>query len=93
MEAWGSDTVGVNQTRRFLCEWLSHLYRYVPVGLLEVLPQRINARPPAYFGRDELETLMASGDCTDWIKISEMLLGKAPEDFKFVPKHKSNAWE
>jgi tRNA-dihydrouridine synthase 3 len=30
------------------------------VGLLEVLPQRINERPPRYFGRNDLETLMAS---------------------------------
>ncbi|CAE6375974.1 unnamed protein product [Rhizoctonia solani] len=51
---WGSDTVGVNNTRRFLCEALSFTYRYVPIGLLERLPGKINERPPAYRGRDEL---------------------------------------
>ncbi|RZC40998.1 Ax dynein light domain containing protein [Asbolus verrucosus] len=75
LEHWGSDNKGVENTRRFLLEWLSFLYRYVPVGLLEHPPQKINERPPSYRGRDELETLMASASATDWIKISEMLLG------------------
>jgi tRNA-dihydrouridine synthase 3 len=70
LEHWGSDTQGVNATRRFLCEWQSFLYRYIPVGLLEVLPQHMNERPPPYFGRDELETLMASPRASDWIKIT-----------------------
>lgn len=65
----------------------------MPVGLLEVLPQRMNERPPPFVGRDDLETLMASPNSSDWVKISEMLLGKAPEDFAFIPKHKSNSWE
>lgn len=47
LEHWGSDQTGVNNTRRFLLEWLSFLHRYVPVGLLEVLPQQMNQRPPA----------------------------------------------
>jgi hypothetical protein len=51
---FGSDTAGVNTTRRYLCEALSFQYRYVPIGLLEVLPGRINDRPPAFRGRDEL---------------------------------------
>ncbi|KAL1920294.1 uncharacterized protein VTP21DRAFT_1440 [Calcarisporiella thermophila] len=93
LEHWGSDTLGVNQTRRYLCEWQSFLHRYVPVGLLEVLPQKMNERPPAYYGRDELETLMASSKASDWVKISEMLLGPAPSDFKFIPKHKANSYE
>ncbi|CAB4484840.1 FMN-linked oxidoreductase [Rhizophagus irregularis] len=93
MEHWGSDTIGINQTRRFLCEWMSFLYRYIPVGLLEVLPQRINERPPAFRGRDDLETLMASPNSKDWVKISEMLLGPAPDSFVFVPKHASNSYE
>lgn len=69
LEYWGSDTQGVNQTRRFLCEWQSFLHRYIPTGLLEYLPQRINERPPPFRGRDELETLMASPNVSDWIKI------------------------
>jgi tRNA-dihydrouridine synthase 3 len=92
LEHWGSDTQGVNLTRKFLCEWQSFLHRYIPIGLLEVMPPRINDRPPAYRGRDELETLMASPQASDWIKISELILGKAPETFEFVPKHKANAY-
>ncbi|CAH0404668.1 unnamed protein product [Chilo suppressalis] len=93
LEHWGSDTQGVENTRRFLLEWLSFLYRYVPVGLLERPPQKINERPPAFFGRDDMETLMASGNCADWIKISEMLLGPTPEGFVFLPKHKANSYQ
>ncbi len=48
LEHWGSDQQGVNNTRRFLLEWLSFLYRYIPVGMLEVLPQSMNQRPPAF---------------------------------------------
>lgn len=92
LEHWGSDTQGVENTRKFLLEWLSFLYRYVPVALLERPPQKINERPSAYFGRDDLETLMASGSCTDWIKISEMLLGPVPDGFQFVPKHRANSY-
>ncbi|KOB66603.1 tRNA-dihydrouridine(47) synthase [NAD(P)(+)] [Operophtera brumata] len=92
LEHWGSDTQGVENTRRFMLEWLSFLYRYVPVGLLERPPQKINERPPSYFGRDDLETLMASNNCTDWVKISEMLLGPVPDGFQFLPKHKANSY-
>ncbi|KAF9921816.1 tRNA-dihydrouridine(47) synthase [NAD(P)(+)]-like protein [Linnemannia zychae] len=91
LEHWGSDTQGVNQTRRFLLEWQSFLHRYVPVGLLEVLPQRINDRPPAFVGRNDMETLMASPNVNDWIKLSNMILGPAPEAFRFDPKHKANS--
>ncbi|RMZ85828.1 hypothetical protein DV737_g426, partial [Chaetothyriales sp. CBS 132003] len=93
LEAWGSDEIGVGQTRRFLLEWLSFACRYVPVGLLDVLPPEIQDRAPRYRGRDELETLMASDDYKDWIKISEMFLGPAHKDFRFEPKHKSNAYD
>lgn len=92
MAHWGADERGVMTTRRFLCEWLSFLHRYVPVGLLERLPQRINERPPYYEGRDELETLMSSDSVTDWIRISELLLGPVEEKFRFTPKHKSNSY-
>ncbi|CAO3631373.1 unnamed protein product [Cunninghamella blakesleeana] len=93
LEHWGTDSQGVNTTRRFLCEWQSFLYRYIPIGLLEVYPQKINERAPPFFGRDDLETLMASPRASDWIKLTEMLLGPAPEDFQFVPKHKANSFE
>ncbi|KAG5481496.1 hypothetical protein LSCM1_05514 [Leishmania martiniquensis] len=92
MAHWGADERGVMTTRRFLCEWLSFLYRYVPVGLLERLPQRINERPPFYEGRNELETLMSSDSVTDWIRISELLLGPVEKEFRFTPKHKSNSY-
>jgi tRNA-dihydrouridine synthase 3 len=48
LEHWGSDQQGVNNTRRFLLEFLSFLYRYIPVGLLERVPQQMNERPPKY---------------------------------------------
>lgn len=93
LEHWGSDTRGVETTRRFMLEWISFLHRYIPVGILELPPQRMNERPPFYRGRDEMETLMASSNCADWIKISEMLLGKVPDGFHFLPKHKANSWK
>lgn len=86
MEFWGSDTQGINQTRKFLCDWLSFLHRYVPVGLIEVLPQKMNLRAEKFKGRNELETLMASDSSLDWIKLSEIVLGKAPPSFSFIPK-------
>ncbi|KAG1807502.1 zinc finger dihydrouridine synthase [Suillus subaureus] len=88
---FGTDTTGVNTTRRFLCEALSFQYRYVPIGLLERLPAKINDRAPTFKGRDELETLLASPNSQDWVKISEMFLGPAPESWSFTPKHKSNS--
>lgn len=78
---------------RFLLEWLSFLCRYVPVGLLEVVPQNMTLRPPAFKGRTDLETLLSSNSAQDWVRITEMLLGPAPEGFVFVPKHRSNSYE
>ncbi|CAK7234492.1 tRNA-dihydrouridine synthase 3 [Sporothrix bragantina] len=93
MEAWGTDEYGLGTTRRFLLEYLSFATRYVPIGLLEYLPPSLNDRPPAFRGRNDLETLLSSRNYKDWIKISEMFLGPAHPEFKFVPKHKSNAYE
>ncbi|KAG8487848.1 hypothetical protein CXB51_018802 [Gossypium anomalum] len=67
--------------------------RYIPVGILDVIPQRLNWRPPSYYGRDDLETLMASDSTADWICISKMLLGKVPDGLTFALKHKSNAYD
>lgn len=90
---WGSDDKGVENTRRFLLEWQSFLCRYIPVGLLEVVPQKINERVPRYCGRDDLETLFGSDDAADWVKISEMILGPVPDNFIFLPKHKANSYK
>nr|XP_018909589.1 PREDICTED: tRNA-dihydrouridine(47) synthase [NAD(P)(+)]-like [Bemisia tabaci] len=93
LEHWGSDTQGVENTRKFLLEWLSFFHRYIPYGLLENPPHQINQRPPMFKGRDDLETLLASPNCADWIRITEMLLGKVPDGFNFLPKHKANSWK
>lgn len=94
LEHWGSDNQGVETTRKFLLEWLSFLHRYVPYGILQNPPQKINQRPETtpYLCRDEMETLLSSSKSSDWIKISEMLLGKVPEHFDFLPKHRANAY-
>jgi tRNA-dihydrouridine synthase 3 len=91
---WGSDQQGVNNCRRFLLEWLSFLHRYVPVAFLEQPgPQKMNQRPPKFMcGRSDLETLLMSDQSSDWIKISEMLLGPVPDGFRFEPKHKANSY-
>ncbi|GAA5853940.1 hypothetical protein JCM8547_008164 [Rhodosporidiobolus lusitaniae] len=91
LEHWGADQMGVNKTRRFVAESLSFTHRYVPVGLLERFPIHMNERPYSYRGRDELETLLASDQSSDWIKITSMFLGPPPEDWSFLPKHKANA--
>ena len=100
LSAWGSDTHGISTTRRFLLEYLSFAHRYVPIGLLEYLPPKINERPPRYKGRNEMETLLASDSYKDWIRISEMYLGKVSDaegkkedEYGWIPKHKSNAWD
>ena len=92
LEHWGSDSKGVETTRRFMLEWLSFLYRYIPIGSMETLPQRINLRPPFFIGRNELETLFASPACSDWIKITEFFLGPVQEGFSFKAKHSANAY-
>lgn len=104
LETWGSDEMGVGTTRRFLLEWLSFAHRYVPLGILEhssssssssaTFPEpSLQDRPPRWRGRSDLETLLGSEDHRDWIRISEMFLGKAHPGFRFVPKHRSNSVE
>jgi len=92
LEHWGSDQRGIENIRHFLLNWMSFLCRYVPVGIVEHFPVAINHRPPAFFGRDDRETLLSSTYVQDWIKISEMYLGPIPDDFDFVPKHRANAY-
>lgn len=53
----------------------------------------MNDRVPKWSGRDELEALLGSTDSADWVKITEMFLGKAPPSFSFIPKHKANSSE
>ncbi|KAH3669154.1 hypothetical protein WICMUC_004993 [Wickerhamomyces mucosus] len=93
MDHWGTDDFGISTARRFLCEFLSFFHRYVPYGILEQYPIKLNQRPEYWKGRNELETLLGSDDYKDWIKISEMFLGPVTESFKFTPKHKSNSYE
>lgn len=93
VEHWGSDEYGVEVARRYMCEFISFTHRYIPVGILERLPPKLNERPPKWKGRNELETLLGSTDYKDWIKITEMFLGKASANFSFIPKHKSNSFE
>ena len=69
LDTWGSDELGVGTTRRFLLDFLSFSHRYVPIGLLEYLPPNMQDRPPAWKGRNDLETQLASDDYKDWIKI------------------------
>ena len=96
----GSDQQGVNSTRRYMLEWLSFLHRYIPVGIYESnadlnYSPKMNERPPSNiqsYGRSDLEMLMMSPDSEDWIKITEMVLGSAPPDFQFEPKHKSKSY-
>ncbi|ETO36983.1 tRNA-dihydrouridine synthase [Reticulomyxa filosa] len=88
---WGSDNVGVENTRRFLLEWMAFTHRYVPVGILE-RPIAMNEKPPDYIGRNDLETLLQSRNVNDWIKITELMLGKVRDGFDFVPKHKASSY-
>jgi tRNA-dihydrouridine synthase 3 len=83
LEHWGSDTQGVNSTRRFLCEALSFTYRYVPVGLLERLPARMNDRPYPFKGRDELEVSLTWLCSVEPCQCSPSLRADPPGFWKF----------
>lgn len=93
LEYWGSDDSGVSRCRRFLLEWQSFLHRYIPVGLLERVPHQMNERPPRFIGRNDLETMLASNDCRDWIALTTMAGLPPPKpDYHFTPKHRANAY-
>lgn len=76
-----------------MLEFMSFHHRYMPVGLLENGPLPMNERRPSWTGRDDMESLLGSEDSRDWVKLSEMFLGKAAESFNFIPKHKTNMVE
>jgi len=95
LEHWGSDQNGVENTRYFLLEWLSFFCRYVPVGLLDHYPVKINDRISDLCGRDNLEIMLAQNKIEDWINISEMLLGPVRDKDRFShfhPKHEASTW-
>jgi tRNA-dihydrouridine synthase 3 len=93
LDYWGSDESGVSRCRRFMLEWLSFLYRYIPIGLLERMPHQMNERPPRFFGRNDLETMLASNNSLDWVALTTMAGLPPPKaDYKFTPKHRANAY-
>jgi tRNA-dihydrouridine synthase 3 len=92
LEHFGSDTQGVETTRRFLLEWLSFLCRYVPPGILHegsADTVRLGLRRPKCVGRSYLETLLMSEHVADWTHITSMFLGPPPAGFVFAPKHRA----
>ena len=40
-----------------------------------------------------MESLLASPYANDWVKITEMYLGKVPDGFAFEPKHKAHGYK
>lgn len=92
MEHWGTDEYGIAQCRRYFCDFMSFFHRYVPMGICERYPVKLNERPPQWKGRDEIETMLGSLDSNDWIKLSEKFLGPVEANFNFTPKHKSNSY-
>ena len=89
---WGSDEKGVNTVRDFMCHHLTFMSRYVPVHCCIEKNLEPSLKVRTYEGicyRDEMEKLLASNKNEDLVKITEMFLGKTPDNFVFVPKHKS----
>ncbi|SMN22689.1 similar to Saccharomyces cerevisiae YLR401C DUS3 Dihydrouridine synthase, member of a widespread family of conserved proteins including Smm1p, Dus1p, and Dus4p [Maudiozyma saulgeensis] len=92
MEHWGTDEYGIAQCRRYFCDFMSFFHRYVPMGICERFPVKLNERPPNWIGRDSMETLLGSTNSNDWIKLSELFFGPAEDHFIYTPKHKSNSY-
>lgn len=99
LDHYGADARGIETTRKYLLEWMCFTCRYPPIGIFEragermdELRPRMNHRIPNTVGRDPLEMTLASRDPKNWVRISELLLGPTPTDYKFMPKHVSNAW-
>ncbi|XP_042335823.1 tRNA-dihydrouridine(47) synthase [NAD(P)(+)]-like isoform X2 [Sceloporus undulatus] len=92
LEYWGSDNTGVEKTRHYLLNWLPFLCRYIPVGLLERLPPKMSDQHPGILYGDYLENLMSSEMIKDWVKISEMFLGRVPDNYRFEPAHNVDAY-
>jgi tRNA-dihydrouridine synthase 3 len=60
------------------------------MGLLEVLPQQMNQRPPAFMcGRSDLKLSFSRTKAQIGSKITEMLLVQSPTIFHFELKHKT----
>jgi tRNA-dihydrouridine synthase 3 len=49
-------------------------------------------KAPSFCARSDLEKRLASKDCREWVRITEMFLGNVPDGFFFTEKHKSNAY-
>ena len=62
LDHWGSDTFGLNITRRFLCEFLSFFTKYVPVGVVPDY-QPLHDRPPTWEPRNDMETATVESVC------------------------------
>jgi hypothetical protein len=45
------------------------LHSYIPIGLLDVVPQQLHWRAASWVGRSDLETLLSSDHPSDWIRV------------------------
>ena len=99
------DRAGVSQSHPLVFQNAFSFRQRQPHALLEISPthsrQRDIARPlllesherrSALDAGNDLETLMASSNANDWLKITELVLGPTPDSFKFEPKHKANSF-